>query len=110
MLLSPAQRPLATTSLVVRDEEALNPYIDGKRGLLGVPSACPIVRRLRATHDLMRYLPIARSSSLTQWLRQIKLVPKLTVRVRFLSPAPHAALRMYVRAGLEPDGAQRRPH
>jgi len=51
-----------------------------------VPSVCPIVRRLRATHDLMRYLRLARSSSLTQWIRQIKLVPKLTVWVRFPSP------------------------
>src|SRR5450756_2533894 len=54
-----------------------------------VPSVCPIVRRLRATHDLMRYLRLARSSNLTQWIRQIKLVPKLTVRVRSPSPAPN---------------------
>jgi hypothetical protein len=32
----------------------------------------------------------AQSSGLPRWIARIKLVPKLTVRVRFPSPAPHA--------------------
>ena len=61
--------------LVVWDEEARTPYRHGKRDRLGVPSVCPIVRRLRATHDSMQYLRLARSSSLTQWIRQIMKPP-----------------------------------
>ena len=44
----------------------------------------------------------AQSSGPPRWIARIKLVPKLTVRVRFPSPAPHAACAkdvQYIRIG-----------
>jgi hypothetical protein len=55
-----------------------------------VPSACPSAQLLSASRGLTRCPRLARSSCLTRWIRRIKLVPKLTVRVRFPSPAPPA--------------------
>jgi hypothetical protein len=57
-------------------------------GATSVPSTCPNPRKLTASHSLTRCPRLARSFSLTRWIRRIKLLPKLTVRVRFPSPAP----------------------
>ena len=80
-----ANRPNATVqsmSLVVPGHRVVRTH--------SVPSACPSVRLLTASHSLTRCPRLARSSCRTQWIRDIKLVPKLTVRVRFPSPAQHA--------------------
>ena len=58
-------------------------------GATSVPYTCPNLRKLTASRGLTRCPPLARSSCRTQRIRHIKLVPKLTVRVRFPSPAPH---------------------
>src|SRR5665647_1189286 len=55
-----------------------------------MPSTCPSVRQLTASCRLTRCPLLARSSCLPQRIRRFKLVPKLTVRVRFPLPAPHA--------------------
>jgi hypothetical protein len=64
-----------------------------------VPSACPSDRQLTASRGLRQCSRLARSSDLTQGIRHIKLVPKLTVRVRFPSPAPLRKALRYLRIG-----------
>ena len=53
-----------------------------------VPLLCPSTRQLTASRGLTRPPRLARSPGLPRGIRHIKLVPKLTVRVRFPSPAP----------------------
>ena len=62
----------------------------GQQVVRAVPSTCPNCRQLAVNHGLRQRLPRARAPGPPPSIRRIKLVPKLTVRVRFPSPAPCA--------------------
>jgi hypothetical protein len=59
-------------------------------GVHAVPSTCPSSWQLTANPGPRRCQHLARSCRAPQSIRHTKLVPKLTVRVRFPSPAPNA--------------------
>jgi hypothetical protein len=80
----PLSASVVAGTRLCREAPTLPRALPGLRGRLArahsVPSACPSVRLLTASGGLTRCPRLARASSRTQWIRQIKLVPKLTVR------------------------------
>ena len=85
------QRPLRRNGCRERLPPTDHPFTSFNRLLAPCPRRAQTAGDSRSIAGSSGWPRPAQSSGPPRWIARIKLVPKLTVRVRFPSPAPHAA-------------------